>query len=163
MSSRGGWTAILFILTLHFSLHPLWTKWPINLDLLAGALLLGSLLLRPDRAAILGAILGLLEASISLGSLGSTMFVFAAAGFVGAWLSDSLYSHSSQFVPTFLFGGIWILQTVLSLLTSGDLSAQSLLVYAPLSALLTALVFGVLAHVVGIRSSTVFGDGRGFV
>lgn len=165
MSSRGGWLVIVFLLALHFSLHPLWVRWPINLDLLAAALLLGSLLLRPDRAAILGAVLGILEASISLGALGSTMLVFAAAGFVGAWLSDLLYSDAPQFVPTFLFGGIWILQTVLTLLTDVDVLAQSLFLYVPMSALLTALVFWVLEHVVGVRGLTVFSgkariDGR---
>ena len=161
MNSRAGWLAIVFILILHFSLHPWWARWSINLDLMAGALILGSLLLRPDRAAILGAVLGLLEASISLGDLGSSMLVFAATGFIGAWLSDLLYSDSPQFVPTFLFGGIWILQTALTLLTTGAAAVQSLLFYAPLSALLTALVFGVLARGIGIRDLTVFRGKRG--
>jgi len=161
MNSRAGWLAIAFVLILHFILHPWWTRWPINLDLMAGALILGSLLLRPDRAALLGAVLGLLEASMSLGPLGPSMSVFAATGFMGAWLSDWLYSDSAQFVPTFLFGGIWILQTVLTLLTGGAASVQALLFYAPLSALLTALVFGVLARIIGIRDLTVFRGKRG--
>ncbi len=136
-------------------------KWPISLDLMAGALILGSLLLRPDRAAILGAALGILEASISLGPLGPSMFVFAATGFIGAWLSDFLYSDSPQFVPIFLFGGIWLLQAVLTLLSAGASSVQSLFFHSPLSALLTALVLGVLARIIGVRNLTVFRGKRG--
>ena len=89
------------------------------------------------------------------------MFVFSSTGFIWAWLSDLLYSDSPQFVRVFLFGGIWILQTALTLLTTGAAAVQSLLFYAPLSALLTALVFGVLARVIGIRDLTVFRGKRG--
>ena len=161
MSSRGGWWAIVFLLILHFGLHPGWNEWPISLDLLAGAVLPGSLLLRPDQAAILGAVIGILEASISLGPLGPTMFILAAVGFSGAWLRDVLYSDSPQFVPTFLFVGVWTMQAALTLLTDGETSAGSLLLYAPISALLTAVMFWVAQHFLGIRGSTVFSRKRG--
>ena len=89
------------------------------------------------------------------------MFVFAATGFIGAWLSDFLYSDSPQFVPIFLFGGIWLLQAVLTLLSAGASSVQSFFFHSPLSALLTALVLGVLARIIGVRNLTVFRGKRG--
>lgn len=140
MSTRARWLVIVLLLLLHFGLHPVWAAWPAGPDLLAGGVLLGSLLLRSGQAAALGFVLGLLEASMSLGPLGPTMLVLALAGFIGAWLRDIFYSDAGRFVPIFLVIGVWILQLVLSAVVGAPLSLLAALVYAPISAALTALV-----------------------
>lgn len=139
MRGRGRWIVIGMILVFHFALHPVWSAWRAGPDLLAGGLLLGSLGLRPSRAAALGFVLGLLEASMALGPLGPTMLVLAAAGWVGAWLRDVLYSDSARFMPTFLVVGVWAIEVLLGLV-AGGVSLAAVFVYAPLSAVFTATV-----------------------
>ncbi len=140
MSATGRWVVIVLLLLLHFGLHPVWTSWPAGPDLIVGGMLLGSLLLRSGQAAVLGWVLGLLEASMSLGPLGPTMLVLALAAFAGAWLRDVFYSDSGQFVPTFLFCGVWMTQVLLTFIVGAPVSVESLLLHAPVSALLTAFV-----------------------
>jgi len=131
MRGPGRWIVIGMILLVHFALHPVWSGWPAGPDLLAGGLLLGSLGLRSSRAAALGFVLGLLEASMALGPLGPTMLVLAIAGWVGAWLRDVFYSDSARFMPAFLVVGVWAIEV---------LSLATVFVYAPLSAAFTAAV-----------------------
>lgn len=150
MSHRGRWVVIVLLLLLHFGLHPLWSGWPAGPHLLAGGVLLGSLLLRWGQAAVLGFALGLLEASMGLGPLGPTMLLLALAGFVGAWLRDVFYSDSGRFVPTFLFVGVWILEVILALAVGAEASVQTLLIYAPISAALTAIACWVLHRFVSV-------------
>ena len=150
MSARARWVVIVLLLLLHFGLHPVWSGWPAGPDLLAGGVLLGSLLLRSGHAATLGFILGLLEASMSLGPLGPTMLALALAGFLGAWLRDIFYSDSGRFVPTFLFLGVWALQIVLTFVAGAAPTVQAFLVYAPISAVVTAIVCWVAQRVVSV-------------
>ncbi len=76
---------------------------------------------------------------MSLGPLGPTTLVLALAGFVGAWVRDVFYSDSGRFTPTFLFCGVWALQVVLTFVTGAQVSVESLLFHAPVSALMTAI------------------------
>ena len=140
MTGRRGWLAVFLLLILHFSLHPMWSRWPIGPDLVAGGLLLGSFLLRWGRAAAFGCVIGLLEASISLGPLGPTMFLFAVIGCIGAWLRQLLYSESGTLVLVFVFAGTWVLRACAPLLARGETSVEAFLVYAPASAALTTIV-----------------------
>jgi cell shape-determining protein MreD len=128
------------LLLVHFALHPVWTAWRAGPDLLAGGLLLGSLGLRASRAAALGFVLGLLEASMALGPLGPTMLILAAAGWGGARLRDVFYSDSARFMPTFLVVGVWVIEVLQGFVGGGGMSPAGVLVYAPLSALATAAV-----------------------
>jgi len=140
MRGPGRWIVIGMILLVHFALHPVWSGWPAGPDLLAGGLLLGSLGLRSSRAAALGFVLGLLEASMALGPLGPTMLVLAIAGWVGAWLRDVFYSDSARFMPAFLVVGVWAIEVLLGLVAGGGVSLATVFVYAPLSAAFTAAV-----------------------
>ena len=150
MSRRGRWLTIVLMLLLHFALHPVWTSWRVGPDLLSGGVLLGSLLLRSTQAALLGFVLGLLEASMALGPLGPTMLVLALAGFIGGWLRNVFYSDSGRFLPTFIFCGVWALQVVLTLVSGDAVTVQGLLVYAPLSAAATALLCWAAERVIAI-------------
>lgn len=140
MRVRRAWVVIGLLLLFHFALHPLWTSWPAGPDLLVGGLLLGSLGLRASHAAALGFVLGLLEASMSLGPLGPTMLILAGAGYAGSWLRDVFYSDSARFIPAFLVVGIWVVQTALSLTGGSELSLGGVLVFSPISAVVTAVV-----------------------
>ena len=140
MRARRAWAVIGSLLFLHFALHPLWTSWPAGPDLLVGGLLLGSLGLRASHAAVLGFVLGLLEASMSLGPLGPTMLILAAAGYAGSWLRDVFYSDSARFIPAFLVVGIWLVQSLLTLIGGAGLSLEGVLVLSPISAAVTAVV-----------------------
>ena len=140
MRSRRGWVVIGMLLLLHFALHPLWTGWSAGPDLLVGGLLLGSLGLRASRAAVLGFTLGALEASMALGPLGPTMLILAAAGYAGSWLRDVFYSDSARFIPAFLVVGVWVVQTLLTLVGGHGLEITSFLIYSPISAGITAVL-----------------------
>lgn len=150
MRSPGRWVVIVLLLLLHFGFHPWWTGWAAGPSLLLGGVLLGSLQLRWGQAAALGFVLGLLEASMSLGPLGPTMLLLAFAGFVGAWLRDVFYSDSGRFVPIFLFLGVWGLEVVLTFVMGAEPSVQALLVFAPISAALTAVACWIVQGFVGI-------------
>ena len=87
---------------------------------------------------------------MALGPLGPTMLVLALAGFSGAWLRDVFYSDSGRFVPSFLVLGVWALQALLALVTGGPLTVESLLIFAPISALITAVVCWVAERLVSV-------------
>jgi len=140
MRGRGRWVVIGVLLVVHFALHPVWSGWRAGPDLLAGGLLLGSLGLRSSRAAALGFVFGMLEASMALGPLGPTMLVLAAAGWVGAWLRDVLYSDSARFMPAFLVVGVWAIEVLLAIVSGTGVSPGTVFLYAPLSAVFTAAV-----------------------
>ncbi len=150
MRAGGRWIVIGLLLAFHFGLHPVWSGWPAGPDLLAGGVLLGSLLLRSGQAAILGFVLGLLEASMSLGPLGPTMLVLATAGFAGAWLRDVFYSETGRFGPAFLLIGVLILQQALNLVAGTGLSVQGVLVWGPISAVLTTIVCWALDRLISV-------------
>ena len=139
MRSRRGWIVIGLLLGVHFALHPLWSRWPAGPDLLVGGLLLGSLGLRASRAAALGFVLGLLEASLALGPLGPTLLIMAGAAYAGSWLRDVFYSDSARFIPVFLVVGVWTVQTSVTLLSQG-LWLEGIFVFSPISACVTAAV-----------------------
>lgn len=137
MSRGRRWIVVVLLLLLHFALHPLWSRWTVGPDLLAGGVLLGSFLLRWGRAAVLGGLLGLLEASISLGPLGLTMFLFAVFACLSSWLRHTLYSESGAFSLVFLFVGTWALHAAVSPLMQGEVSLGVFAVYGPVDAALT--------------------------
>lgn len=140
MRGGGRWVVIGLILILHFAFHPWWGRWTAGPDLLVGGLLLAALHVRAGQAAILGFVLGALEASMALGPLGPTMLVLVLSGFGGAWIRDVFYSDSGRFGPTFLIIGVWIVEIALGLVSGAPVSASSLVVAAPASAVLTMVI-----------------------
>lgn len=151
---RGGrrWIVVGLLLVLHFALHPVWSSWTAGPDLLAGGLLLGALGLRPGRAALLGFLLGLLEASMALGPLGPTMIVLAMAGYAGAWLRDVFYSDSGRFMPIFILIGVLAIQVGFELVGGGPSASPdgARFLYIPVSAAVTAAVCWGFDRLVGV-------------
>ena len=140
MSPAGKWLVAVLLLVMHFALHPLWSRWPVGPDLVAGGLILGSMQLRWGRAAVFGCVIGLLEASISLGAMGLTMLLFSLTGALVGWVRHLIYSDSDRVTPAFVFLGTWFLRIAVTLFVAGDSSAGALLVYPIGSAALTMAV-----------------------
>ncbi|MXX77678.1 MAG: hypothetical protein F4Z33_01535 [Gemmatimonadales bacterium] len=148
MSPAGKWFVAALLLVLHFALHPLWSRWPIAPDLVAGGLILSSLQLRWGRAAGFGCVIGLLEASISLGPMGLTMLLFALTGALVGWVRRLIYSDSDYATPVFVFCGTWLLRLTVTLFVVGDSSAGALFVHGAGSAALTTAVCWVAERLV---------------
>jgi len=140
MSPAGKWFVAALLLVLHFALHPLWSRWPIAPDLVAGGLILSSLQLRWGRAAGFGCVIGLMEASISLGPMGLTMLLFSLTGALVGWVRRLIYSDSDYATPVFVFFGTWLLRFAVTVFVVGDSSAGALLVHGAGSAALTTAV-----------------------
>lgn len=138
--SRGPLLLVAALVLLHFAFRPVLVEWAGAPDLLAGGLLLAALRLRAGAAAALGFALGLLEGSMALEGLGSTMMVYTAAGYLAARSRDLIFTDARVFLPLYLFSGTWIVQAAVALAGGAEASAAALLALAPLSALLTTLV-----------------------
>jgi cell shape-determining protein MreD len=148
MSPAGRWFVAALLLLLHFALHPLWGRWPVAPDLVAGGLILGSLQLRWGRAAAFGCAIGLMEAAISLGPMGLTMLLFSLAGALVGWVRHLIYSDSDRVTPVFIFFGTWLLRVAVAIFVVGDWSAGALLVDGVGSAALTTAGCWVAARLV---------------
>jgi len=77
---------------------------------------------------------------MSLGPLGPTMLILAGAGYAGSWMRDVFYSDSARFIPAFLVAGVWVVQTLLTLVGGHGLALDATLIFSPISAALTALL-----------------------
>ena len=148
MSPAGRWFVAVLLLFLHFALHPTWSRWPVAPDLVAGGLILGSLQLRWGRAAGFGCVIGLMEASISLGPMGLTMLLFSLTGTLVGWVRHLIYSDSDSVTPIFVFFGTWLLRSAIAILIGGEWSASALLVDGLGSAALTTAGCWVVARLV---------------
>ncbi len=138
--SRALAIAVAGLILLHFALRPLLVRWPGSPDLLAGGLLLGAVGLRAGHAAVLGFVLGLMEASMALRDMGSLMVVYTLAGYAAARSRDLLFSDSPAFLPGFIFIGVWITQLAVAGLSSQGLDWTFALLLSPISAALTGLI-----------------------
>ncbi len=148
MSPAGKWFVAALLLVLHFALHPLWSRWPIAPDLVAGGLIMGSLQLRWGRAAGFGCVIGLMEAAISLGPMGLTMLLFSLTAALVGWARRLIYSDSGKVTPAFIFFGTWLLRLAVAIFVVGDWSAEALLVDGAGSAALTTAACWLTARLV---------------
>ncbi len=148
MSPARQWVIAVLLLVVHFALHPLWSRWPGGPDLLAGGLILGSMHLRWGRAAALGSVIGLLEASISLGSMGTTMLLFSLTGALAGWVRHWIYADSDRVTPAFVFVGTWLLRLSVAVVVAGEATVGALLIYPVGSAALTMAVYWVTERMI---------------
>lgn len=138
--SRGHLLLVAALGLLHFAFRPLLAEWAGAPDLLAGALLLAALRLRAGAAAGLGFAFGLLEGSMALEGLGSWMIVYTAVGYAAARSRDLIFTDARVFLPLYLFSWTWTIRAAGALASGVGTSAEALLLLAPLSALLTAVI-----------------------
>lgn len=148
MSAAMKWVIALLLLVVHFALHPVWSRWPIAPDLVAGGLVLGAMQLRWGRAAAFGSVIGLLEASISLGPMGLTMLLFSLVAALAGWVRHLVYADSDRITPAFVFAGTWFLRFAVTVFVTGGSTAGALLVHPIGSAALTTMVCWVAERLV---------------
>lgn len=128
-----------FLLLLHFLLRPWLTELPVGPDLLIGGLLLAALRVQAGTAAILGFVLGPLEAAMELGQPGAYALVLTLTGYLAARSRDILFADAAFFVAVYLFVGTWLTRAALILL-AGAGSPVAPLALAVLDAVATAVV-----------------------
>lgn len=136
-------TIVAVLLLLHFLLHPWLTGLPVGPDLLIGGLLLAALRIQAGTAAVLGFVLGPLEAAMALGDPGIYALVLTITGYLAARSRDVLFADAPVFVVVYLFTGTWLARSALVMLAGGasELTGGLLAVVA-LEALATAVVCG---------------------
>ena len=134
-------TVVVLLLLLHFLLRPWLTGLPVGPDLLVGGLLLAALHLRAGTAAVLGFVLGPLEAAMALGDPGMYALVLTVTGYLAARSRDVLFADAPIFILVYLFVGTWLARGVLVLLGDGVGPTQAIGLTA-LDAVATALVCG---------------------
>lgn len=133
---------VALLLLLHFLLWPWLTGLPVGPDLLLGGLLLAALRVRGATAAVLGFVLGPLEAAMGLGDPGMYALVLTVTGYLAARSRDVLFVDAPVFIAVYLFLGTWIARATLVLLAGGPTGVFAAVGWTLLDALATALVCG---------------------
>lgn len=135
-------TVVAVLLLVHFLLRPWLTGLPVGPDLLIGGLLLAALRVQAGTAAILGFLLGPLEAAMVLGDPGMYAFVLTIAGYLAARSRDVLFVDAPVFIVAYLFIGTWLARAALVLLGAGGVEPGAAIGLAALDAMATAVVCG---------------------
>ncbi|MGD8496821.1 MAG: hypothetical protein PVF05_11570 [Gemmatimonadales bacterium] len=133
---------VALLLLLHFLLWPWLTGLTVGPDLLLGGLLLAALRVRAGTAAVLGFVLGPLEAAMGLGDPGTFALVLTLTGYLAARSRDVLFVDAPLFIAVYLFLGTWIARVALVLMAGGPTGVGAAIGWALLDALATALVCG---------------------
>jgi len=133
---------VVLLLLLHFLLWPWLTGLPVGPDLLLGGLLLAALRVRAGTAAVLGFVLGPLEAAMALGDPGMYALVLTLTGYLAARSRDVLFVDAPVFIAVYLFLGTWIARVMLVLIAGGPTGTAAAIGWAVLDALATAIVCG---------------------
>lgn len=131
--------AVAVLGTLHFLLHPLLSGWAGSPHLVAAAVLVAGVRLRPGAAALGGFALGLLEEAMILAGPGPLAALYAAAGYAAARSRTLFFADTRVFLPAYLVSGGWMLIVVNTFITAHDLTWHFTLLSAPLAGVLTAL------------------------
>jgi rod shape-determining protein MreD len=138
-------TVVVVLLLLYFLFHPWLTGLPVGPDLLIGGLLLAALRVQAGTAAILGFVLGPLEAAMTLGDPGIYALVLTVTGYLAARSRDILFADAPVFVVVYLFIGTWVARSVLVMTTGGVTGAPgAALLLVAFDALATAIVCGLI-------------------
>jgi len=138
-------TVVIILLFTYFLFHPWLNDLPAGPDLLIGGLLLAALRVQAGTAAILGFVLGPLEAAMVLGDPGVYALVLTVTGYLAARSRDILFADAPIFVVVYLFIGTWLARSVLILAANGGAGgADGALLVVALDALATAIVCGLI-------------------
>jgi rod shape-determining protein MreD len=132
---------VLLVLA-HFAVRPLFAG-PVAVDFAIIAILFASVRLRPGLAALTGFAVGVVLDAFAPGNFGSTALVATLLGFGASWLKAVFFADHLTLTGLFIFGGKWLFDVALTLLTGVKGSTTlvvELLVWSPLSAALTAVV-----------------------
>jgi rod shape-determining protein MreD len=143
-TARGVSLALLFILLLsmQYAVRPL-LDWKAEIDFLVIGLLLVSVRVRPGTAALLGGLTGVIVDALAPLSFGAGALAFTVVAFLASWLKAVFFAENIVLNAAFLFAGKWAADVAYLLLErrlQGGALASQLLVWSPLSALVTAAV-----------------------
>lgn len=130
--------AAIVLACLHFLLQPLLAAWWGSPHLVAGAVMVAALGMRPGGAAAVGFSLGVLEEAMVLSTVGPLGAVYAVAAFVAGRAWDLFFTDSGLFLPMYLFAGAWALVAAGVVVGPDDATWTFVALEAPVSALATA-------------------------
>lgn len=135
---KRGLAAVAGLGVLHFLLHPLLAGWWGSPHLVAAAVLVAGVRLRPGPAALAGFALGLLEEAMLLSGPGPLAAVYALTGYVSARSWTLFFADTRVFLPMYLVLGGWTLLIVNTIVITDHLTFGFSLLEAPVAAVLTA-------------------------
>lgn len=133
---------VVILLLLHFLMWPWLTGLLVGPDLLLGGLLLAALRVRAGAAAVIGFVLGPLEAAMGLGDPGIYALVLTLTGYLAARSRDILFVDAPVFIMVYLFLGTWAARVALILIAGGPTGTAAAIGWSLLDALATAVVCG---------------------
>ena len=143
MSALRTTIVCAILIVLHYTLRPLIAWDNVDIDFLLIALIFGAVRLRPGLAAVYGLLLGLTADSLALDAFGSSALAMCTVGFAASWLKAVFFADNLVLNGFFLFLGKWVFDLI-SLIAGhhaqGSALLMQFLVWAPLSALVTATV-----------------------
>ena len=142
------WTRVLravvvfaVLVTLHYTLRPL-LGWRAPVDFLVVAVLLTAVRVRAGTAAVVGFLTGVAADSLTPESFGCAALAFTLVAYLASWLKAVFFADNFALNAIFFFLGKWGADLVIVIaerrLKGLDL-LQQVLLWSPLSALVTAL------------------------
>ena len=136
-----AWVGFLLLILAHFGIRPL-VQAPVTADFALMAVLFSSVRMRPGFATLTGFLVGLAFDAIVPQHFGAQMLVFAVVAFGASWLKAVFFTDNIGLTGLFIFVGKWLVDLLLALLVGTGTTPlwMALLVWAPLSALLTTLM-----------------------
>lgn len=137
------------LVLLHFLARPYLLGWWAGPDLAVAALLIAALHLGAGRGATLGFVLGLLEGAMAMAGIGPLAMAYAVVGYGAARSWGLLFADVRLFLPVYFFIGGWMLIICNQWFTTGDLTWSFSFLQAPVAALLTTAVAGVVEVAAG--------------
>lgn len=142
-------TLFVLLVLLHFFVRPL-LDWRAAIDFLTIAVLLVAVRVRPGTAALVGFLAGVAADSLSPSNVGAAALALSVVGFGASWLKASFFAEHVLLNAVFLLVAKMGFDVVFLLAEQrlhGSALATQLLVWSPLSAVVTALA-GLLILVV---------------
>ena len=136
-----GVVVFLVLVTLHYTLRPL-LGWRAPIDFLVIAVLLTAVRVRPGTAAVVGFLTGIAADALTPESFGCAALAFTTIAYLASWLKAVFFADNFALNGIFFFLGKWGADLVIVIaerrLKGLDL-LQQVLLWSPLSALVTAL------------------------
>lgn len=141
-SATRAWIGFALLILAQFAVRPL-IPGRVAVDFALIAVLFSSVRMRPGLAALTGFVVGVALDALAPDSFGANALVLTLIAYGASWLKAVFFADHVGLTGLFVFGGKWVFDIATTLLTgvsSGTTVAVALLVWAPLSAALTALV-----------------------
>lgn len=152
MSARSVSIAVVvaLMLALHFTLRPI-LDWRAGVDFLTIAVLVVAVRVRPGVAALVGFAVGIVADALAPEAFGAGAFAMTIVGFAASRLKAAFFADNVMINAVFVFVGkvaFDLIFLVAERRLGGAALAGQLLLWTPLSALLTVVVGLVVMSVV---------------